>query len=120
MPSSTPIPDAAVEAAEKAIFTVVDGNLAWNLKAYGKAWTGEGEDTAFVISDAPRRALEAAYPAIEADLLERLLGDEVVEAFVRHSLGGARYEACPPVLLATEQRRARDLLEAAIKEVRGE
>lgn len=41
----------------------VEDKLQWNVNAYGKAWTGEGEDTEFLVYDAPGSVLEALHEA---------------------------------------------------------
>jgi hypothetical protein len=38
----------AEKAVTDAVVKQVDDNLRWNVSAYGKAWTGEGEDSAFI------------------------------------------------------------------------
>lgn len=41
----------------------VENKLQWNVNAYGMAWTGEGEDTEFLVYDAPGSVLEALREA---------------------------------------------------------
>jgi hypothetical protein len=55
--------DAELRAAKDAIVREVGSNLRWNQMAYGKAWTGEDEDTRFIVGDAARLALNAAANA---------------------------------------------------------
>lgn len=91
-------PTSAVEAAKAEILKVVDENLDWNLRAYGKAWTGEGEDTEFIVGDSADRALAAAYPAILEEIREKLLSEieaaarEVEEAICGYVVGGTPKE----------------------------
>ncbi len=60
----------AIEAARERIVAVVDDHLAFNVSAYGTAWTGEREDASFIVANAADKALTAAYaidaPAIHA------------------------------------------------------
>lgn len=55
------VPEEAFSAMYEAIVKSVDGHLEWNVKAYGKAWTGEGEDTEFLCSGAAECATAALY-----------------------------------------------------------
>lgn len=72
--SGFPVPAKAKEAAHKAIVDEVEDHLRWNVMAYGKAWTEEGEDTVFIVAKSAEKALAAALPAMAADpdLIERL------------------------------------------------
>lgn len=58
----------AIEAAKEQIVTIVDNHLAFNVSAYGKAWTGEREDSSFVVANSANRALAAAY-ALDAPVI---------------------------------------------------
>jgi hypothetical protein len=90
--------EAAVRVARDEIVAEVQDHLAFNVAAYGKAWTGESEDTSFVVAKSADKALAAAHdPANFEDPLDASvrLGD-VVEA-LRHegdpSLGGGYHDA---------------------------
>lgn len=56
--------DEAQKAAEAVLVELVGSNLAFNVAAYGKAWTGEGEDTEFLVGSAVLPALQAAINAV--------------------------------------------------------
>lgn len=56
------ITDAAVAAAREAIIEEIDDHLSWNVRAYGKAWTGERDETGFIVGEAAEKALRAAWP----------------------------------------------------------
>ena len=49
----------AIEAAREAIVTEVYERLGFNVAAYGKAWTGEGEDSEFIVGEAAPKAIDA-------------------------------------------------------------
>lgn len=55
LPAAHPI----LQAMHRAIVAEVGDRLTWNVKAYGKAWTGEDEDTEFVVGVAAQKALDA-------------------------------------------------------------
>ncbi len=78
-----PFSEAAREAAQAAIVATVDKRLAFNVAAYGAAWTGETSDTEFVCTDAAKIALAAAVdadPRAKACLaLAALTDEELVE-----------------------------------------
>ncbi len=82
-----PFSEAAREAAQAAIVATVDKRLAFNVAAYGAAWTGETSDTEFVCTDAAKIALAAAVdadPRTAACLaLAALSDEELVERVVR-------------------------------------
>ena len=46
MAAPDPVDDAA---AVDALVREVSSRLQWNLDAYGKVWTGEDEDTRFIV-----------------------------------------------------------------------
>ncbi len=82
-----PFSEAAREAAQQAIIAAVDKRLAFNVVAYGAAWTGETADTGFVCTDAAKEALAAA---VDADprfkrlaALAALADEELVERVAR-------------------------------------
>jgi hypothetical protein len=54
---------AMVQAAKNAIVDEVERRLSFNVAAYGKAWTGEYDDTLFIVGDAAQKALVAAFEA---------------------------------------------------------
>lgn len=74
--SSAELQGDVVEEARAEIIAVVESNLAWNLKAYGKAWTGEGEDTEFIVGDAAERVVADLTPLLHLEVKERLEGLE--------------------------------------------
>jgi hypothetical protein len=49
----------AVDLVREAIIAILGDNLDWNVSAYGKAWTGEDEDTEFLVHGAPAAVLDA-------------------------------------------------------------
>lgn len=53
--------DAALERAQRAIVASVDEHVEFNIQAYGKPHTGEGEDTEFICTDAAKKALAAVF-----------------------------------------------------------
>lgn len=53
-----------INAAQEAILREVDDHLRFNVAAYGKAWTGEGEDTQFIIGRSGELAAEAIMPTV--------------------------------------------------------
>lgn len=57
------MPDV-VEAAAQAACDEAHNRLAFNVAAYGKAWTGEYGDTQFVACKASKQALAAAVSVV--------------------------------------------------------
>lgn len=48
----------AASLIKDVVFSCVEDKLDWNVRAYGKAWTGEGEDTEFIVGGVGERAIE--------------------------------------------------------------
>lgn len=48
----------------RVISDSVTDHLAWNVNAYGKAWTGEGEDTDFLVAGTLKALREAGYGVV--------------------------------------------------------
>jgi hypothetical protein len=55
------MPESVEEVIRAAAAQAVGENLDWNVRAYGKAWTGEGEDTDFIVGDVPKAIVNALY-----------------------------------------------------------
>lgn len=81
-------PSELVEAAAKAIVAVVDDKLQWNVTVYGKAWTGEMDDTEFLCGGAAEAVLAAVLPLIE----QRVSRDAYPQAW-RYGAANARIVA---------------------------
>lgn len=92
---------------------------------YEPNWEGEKEAHRQVRRDRARLDLQAAYPAILADLRERLLGDEAVEVVAKRL--GKDHEAWLYTPWSAIPAKGRDQLrdeacghlEAALSEVMG-
>lgn len=55
------VPEHIFAAMNEAIVKSVQSHLDFNVAAYGKAWTEEGEDTEFICSGAAECAAAALY-----------------------------------------------------------
>jgi hypothetical protein len=61
-----------VQKAQEAIVDAIDDKLAFNVRAYGKAWTGEYCDSEFIADGAAEKAI-AAY--VEGRSFAELVAD---------------------------------------------
>ena len=71
--------EKAREAAHGAIVRVLDDRLAFNIAAYGVAWTGEKADTEFFVGSVSRAALAAYFASLAAQGVRLVDVSEVVE-----------------------------------------